>query len=156
MLENPIPTTAEADLAEHYGVPIKVLAALRNRHLTEEAHWQKNGRAIHYTAAGLVELALHMQAPEALPLVPAAPPITARLVIVKCRFTNPKLVLAKKSGEPAAPGEPEPAPEIVRVKVRSSLKMRPGMVLNPCEPLDLENGYWVFRGKLPRNRRAAL
>ena len=153
MSENSTSITAEADLAVFYGMPVKTLAALRNRHLTEEAHWQKNGRAIHYTPAGLAALAMQLEGPDSPPL-PLT--ITAALVITKCRFRNPKLVLAKKSGAPPAPGEPEPAPEIVRVKVRSSLKMRPGMVLDPCEPLDLENGYWVFRGKLPRNRRASL
>jgi len=154
MIENPITFTAEADLAPLYGLPLKSLAAIRHRHLTEEAHWKKIGREIRYTAAGLQALAERLQAAEPPPAAPVpGPALTAALVITRSRIRNPKLVLAKKSGAAVAEGEPAPAPEIVRVKVKDNAKLRPGMVLDPCEPLDAENGYWVYRGKLPRKPR---
>ncbi len=164
MSENPITsTTAEADLAPLYGLPLKTLAAIRHRHLTEEAHWKKRGREIHYTASGLQALAEHLQAaapppPPADPLAidgPAAPvvPLTARLVITKSRIRNPKIVLAKKEGAAPAEGEPAPPSEIVRVNVRNNAKLRPGMILEACTPLDVEHGYWEYRGKLPKKPR---
>ena len=164
MSESPITsTTAEADLVPLYGLPLKRLAAIRHRYLTEEAHWKKRGREIHYTEAGLRALAEHLQAAAPAPADPLATdapphpapaaPLTAALIITKSRIRNPKLVLAKKSGARPEGEGPETPPEIVRVKVKNNAKLRPGMVLDPCEPLDAANGYWVYRGQLPRKPR---
>ncbi len=86
------------------------------------------------------------------PTAPVAP-LTARLVITKSRIRNPKIVLAKKEGAAPAEWEPAPPPEIVRVNVRNNAKLRPGMILEACTPLDVEHGYWEYRGKLPKKPR---
>lgn len=170
MPENPThpdePLTSEADLRAVYGLTSKVIAAIRHDQLTENEHWKKNGREIGYTKTGREKMAALMAAPEVDPAAdtgagaiadPLQPPGPAPdpnapaedaapapdpgepLTVTNCRLINPRIVMAEKEN-----GDP------VRVKIRPSKNLRKGMILNPCFPVDAENGLYQFAGRMPR------
>ncbi len=48
---------------------------------------------------------------------------------------------------------PAVAPTNANVRVKDNAKLRPGMVLDPCDPLDAENDCWIYWVTLPRKPR---
>lgn len=143
--------TNEALVAQRLGVSRDELRALRKKEkgagLREGAHWSRGeNKAIEYTQAGIAEamriLADAAPTQDELEGIAAAP---QRAVLHIARLvTNRRLVLAV--ADPADVRNPKAA--LLRVQVKNSKKMRPGMVLDRCRHISAD--LYAFEGRKAR------
>jgi hypothetical protein len=139
--------TNEATLAERLGVARAILRDLRkNGAVREGEHWVRGeNQAVEYTAAGAAELVrtLAPDSPvEVIEELETAP--THVELYVQRTVRNHRLVLAVRTLEELR----SPRPSLLRVQVKNSKKMRPGMLLDRCRHVSAD--LYTFEGRKPR------
>lgn len=144
--------TNEATVAQRLGVPRSVLRALRKKEngaagVEEGAHWLRGeNQAVEYTQAGIAELMrIFADSPPSnaeIEELTAAPTHVA--LYVARTVANKRLVLAvQELGEVK-----NPKASLLRVQVKNSKKMRPGMVLDLCRHVSAD--LYAFEGRKAR------
>lgn len=142
--------TNEATVAERLGVARAVLRDLRkNGAVIEGEHWHRGeNQAVEYLPAGIKKIAADLglgdgsPAPDVLEEIAAAP-THVELVIYRT-VRNHRLVLAVRTPEELRACNPS----LLRVSVKNSKKMRPGMVLELCRHVSAD--LYAFEGRKPR------
>jgi len=143
--------TNEAAVASRLGVSRDDLRELRKKEkgaggLEEGVHWQRgDNKAVLYTQAGIAE-AMRIIA-ESLPTQEEIEeafkaPVRVRLHVARI-VSNKSIVLAVRTAE-----EVRSPKGLLRVQVKNSKKMRPGMILDVCRHLNAD--LYAFEGRKAR------
>lgn len=132
--------TRERDVARELGVTLAAVRKVRQSELLEGEHWTKEGNGwVAYTEAGEAKLAALFGVSDP-PEKKKGGPEPVELTVARI-CPNTKLVLA---------WDEERRP-VVRVQVRNSANLRPGMKLWPCLPVTpAPPNTFQFVGMLPR------
>lgn len=139
--------TNETDLPARFGVALDQIRAMR-KGLSEGPDWIRKDRAILYTPEGLERLASALQVPNpfASEKKEGAAILERRVLFVKRKVTNPKILMAVGT-EGEVRGV---AAAIFRVRVRDASMFIPGNRLEPCRHVQAD--LWAFEGVAPRRR----
>lgn len=132
----------ETELAQQLGVSRQSLGDMRRTDtLREGEHWERQGRVVEYTAAGIRAVKSTMEIEPQQEIAPPHPEPVQMLTVSECS-RNPRLLWA-------VPTEKEAPSTAVRVRVRENRNFIPGMRIRARH---LNDDLYVLEGRTPRFR----